>query len=389
MTELRSPKKRRRPRKAKSPGTGQPAEDQRKAALPEAALPETAPAETALAESEAALAAAALSETTATLELDPRQAQVAVDADVAANTAEAGEPGDTPAPQPPGAAAPQATPDDPEQPPDDPGLTPAEAFDLLYARAASGLVHQTYLLTGRHHLARESVERAFHLAWQSWPEVATDRDPAGWVRAAAYEYAMSPWRGKSRKSHKRGLPDRETADAAQVPLRDAVLRLPPAYRRTLLLYDGLGLDLPDTAAETEASTPAAANRLLYARSAVARALPDLEEPALLQEQLAALTRTGPGAALPEPRSVRTRSERRTRFWTRLTIGCVALLAALTVFTLVTAPTHYSRPTGPPHRVEGVPPRGGPQRLTAEDKKLHQKLRAVPANGPERLVPQLG
>lgn len=162
----------------------------------------------------------------------------------------------------------------------------------------------------------------------------------------------------------------------------------PAYRRTLLLYDGLGLDLPDTAAETEASTPAAANRLLYARSAVARAVPGLEEPQLLQEQLAALTRTGPEAALPEPRSVRTRSERRTRFWTRLTIGCVVLLTALTVFTLVTAPTHYSRPTGPPHRVEGVPPRGGPQRLTAEDKKLHQKLRAVPANGPERLVPQL-
>ncbi|WP_406137120.1 RNA polymerase subunit sigma-24 [Streptomyces sp. NBC_01089] len=316
----------------------------------------------------------------------------AVDADGAAITAEAGKPGapgETPAPQPPGAAAaPQATPDDPEQPPGASELTPAEAFDLLYARAASGLVHQTYLLTGRHHLARESVERAFHLAWQSWPEVATDRDPVGWVRAAAYEYAMSPWRRKSRTIHKRELPDRKTADPAQVPLRDAVLRLPPAYRRTLLLYDGLGLDLPDTAAETEASTPAAANRLLYARSAVARAVPGLEEPQLLQEQLAALTRTGPEAALPEPRSVRTRSERRTRFWTRLTIGCVVLLTALTVFTLVTAPTHYSRPTGPPHRVEGVPPRGGPQRLTAEDKKLHQKLRAVPANGPERLVPQL-
>ncbi|MET9531399.1 MULTISPECIES: hypothetical protein [unclassified Streptomyces] len=256
---------------------------------------------------------------------------------------------------------------------------------MLYVRAASGLVHQTYLLTGRRRLARESVERAFHLAWQRWPEVATDRDPAGWVRAAAYEYAMSPWR---RTSRRRGQADRRATDPAQIPLRDAVLRLPPAYRRTLLLYDGLGLDLPETAAETEASTPAAANRLLYARAAVARALPDLEEPGLLREHLGVLTLTGPEATLPEPRTVRTGSERRTRFWTRLTIGCVALLTALTAFTLATAPTHYARPTGPPQRVEGVPPRGGPQRLTAEDRKLRQKLQTEPANGPERLVPQL-
>lgn len=256
---------------------------------------------------------------------------------------------------------------------------------MLYARAAPGLVHQTYLLTGRHRLARESVERAFHLAWQMWPEVATDRDPAGWVRAAAYEYAMSPWHRPNRRRSRR---DRRATDPAELPLRDAVLRLPPAYRRTLLLYDGLGLDLPETAAETEASTPAAANRLLYARAAVARALPDLEEPGLLQEQLGPLTLAGPGVTLPEPRTVRTGSERRTRFWTRFTIGCAVLLTALTAFTLATAPTHYARPTGPPQRVEGVPPRGGPQRLTAEDKKLHQRLRAVPANGPERLVPQL-
>ncbi|WP_329167585.1 helix-turn-helix domain-containing protein [Streptomyces sp. NBC_01267] len=261
--------------------------------------------------------------------------------------------------------------------------TPAEAFDLLYARAAPRLVHQTYALTGRRHLAAESVERAFHLAWQRWPEVATDRDPAGWVRAAAYEYALSPWH-RLRRSHKRL--DRQPADPDQGPLRDAVLGLPPAYRRTLLLYDGLGLDLPDTAAETEASTPATANRLLYARAAVAEQVPELADPELLQERLAALTSTGPEVKLPEARVVRTGSEHRIRFWTRLTAGFVVLLTASTGYTLATAPTYYARPTGAPHRVEGVPPRGGPQRLTAEDVKLRQKLRTEPANGPGRLVP---
>lgn len=84
-------------------------------------------------------------------------------------------------------------------------LTPAQAFDALYAFCAPALVRQTYLLTGRRELARESVERAFQLAWQSWPEVALDRDPAGWVRATAYECALSPGTASARAT---GTPNR-------------------------------------------------------------------------------------------------------------------------------------------------------------------------------------
>lgn len=71
-------------------------------------------------------------------------------------------------------------------------LTPAQAFDALYAFCAPALVRQAYLLTGRRELARESVERAFQLAWHRWPEVAVDPDPAGWIRATAYDCALSP-----------------------------------------------------------------------------------------------------------------------------------------------------------------------------------------------------
>ncbi|MDX2784892.1 RNA polymerase subunit sigma-70, partial [Streptomyces caniscabiei] len=83
---------------------------------------------------------------------------------------------------------------DPAAAPARPRLTPAQAFDALYAYCAPTLVQQTYLLTGQRRLAREAVERAFQLAWHRWPEVAVDRDPAGWVRAAAHDYALSPWR---------------------------------------------------------------------------------------------------------------------------------------------------------------------------------------------------
>ncbi|GHF62422.1 MULTISPECIES: helix-turn-helix domain-containing protein [Streptomyces] len=271
-------------------------------------------------------------------------------------------------------------------------FSPAEAFDELYARTAPGLVRQTYLLTGRRALARESVERAFELAWQRWPEVAVDRDPAGWVRAAAYEYAMSPWH-RLRRTHRHA--DAPPTEPGKRALFDALLDLPPAYRRTLLLYDGVGLDLPETAAETEASTPAAAGRLMTARAAVAERLPELtaaaspaEQSALLHDRLGGLARAE-HVPVPQPaRAVRTGSENKARLWTRAAVAGVALLIAVTGLTLHTAPTHYEPPISPGERVGGVPPRGGPQKLTAQDLKLQKSLSEQPAHGPERLVPRI-
>ncbi|MFJ7083562.1 helix-turn-helix domain-containing protein [Streptomyces griseus] len=271
-------------------------------------------------------------------------------------------------------------------------FSPAEAFDELYARTAPGLVRQTYLLTGRRALARESVERAFELAWQRWPEVAVDRDPAGWVRAAAYEYAMSPWH-RLRRTHRH--PDAPPTEPGKRALFDALLDLPPAYRRTLLLYDGVGLDLPETAAETEASTPAAAGRLMTARAAVAERLPELtaaaspaEQSALLHDRLGGLARAE-HVPVPQPaRAVRTGSENKARLWTRAAVAGVALLIAVTGLTLHTAPTHYEQPISPAERVGGVPPRGGPQKLTAQDLKLQKSLSEQLAHGPERLVPRI-
>ncbi|MEU8095914.1 helix-turn-helix domain-containing protein [Streptomyces rubiginosohelvolus] len=316
------------------------------------------------------------------------------------------EPADLPVAPPVPEAPPAAPPADPPpapapapnsdtrsgaEAPDERRVSPAEAFDELYARTAPGLVRQTYLLTGRRALARESVERAFELAWQRWPEVAVDRDPAGWVRAAAYEYAMSPWH-RLRRTHRQ--PDAPPTEPGKRALFDALLDLPPAYRRTLLLYDGVGLDLPETAAETEASTPAAAGRLMTARAAVAERLPELadaapaEQSALLHDRIGGLARAE-HVPVPRPaRAVRTGSENKARLWTRAAVAGVALLIAVTGLTLHTAPTHYEQPISPPERVGGVPPRGGPQKLTAQDLKLQKSLNEQLAHGPERLVPQL-
>ncbi|MFI6083076.1 helix-turn-helix domain-containing protein [Streptomyces sp. NPDC051217] len=264
-------------------------------------------------------------------------------------------------------------------------LNPAQAFDELYAHSSPALVRQTYLLTGRRTLAQESVERAFQLAWHRWPEVAVDRDPAGWVRAAAYDYATSPWH-RFRRGHRH--PDPANGERDGRPLRRALLDLPPVYRRTLLLYDGLGLGLSDTAAETEATTGAAANRVLHAREAVAGQLPDLEDSEVLYEQLSELAETVSAPAVATASAVRIGSERRAKFWTRAAIAVTVLIIGATAFTVITAPTRYEPTPAPGQRVGGVPAPHGPQKLSKQDLKLRAELRAVPLNGPGRLVPSI-
>ncbi|MFK3735308.1 helix-turn-helix domain-containing protein [Streptomyces sp. NPDC088090] len=296
-------------------------------------------------------------------------------------TAPAAEPAQAPAPEP------EPEPDAVEAGgPEPSGLTPEEAFDALYGHAAPGLVHQAYLLTGRRGLSREAVEHAFRHAWEHWPEVAVDADPVGWVRAAAYEYALSPWH-RLRRAHKH--PDAPPTEAGRRALLGALLDLPAPYRRTVLLYDGLGLDLPETAAETEASTPAAANRLLYAHAELGRKVPELADPEALQRRLADLVAEAPTATLPGARAVRGGSERRTRRLTRTVVGVTAALVCVTALTAVTAPTRYIPDIAPGQTVNGVPVRGGPQKLGEEDLELRDRLRSEPNPGPERLVPTAG
>ncbi|MEU8438299.1 DNA-directed RNA polymerase sigma-70 factor, partial [Streptomyces sp. NPDC029216] len=272
-------------------------------------------------------------------------------------------------------------------------VRPAEAFDCLYAYSAPALVRQVYLLTGRRALAQESVGRAFRQAWAQWPEVAADPDPVGWVRAAAYEHALSPWRRLRRAHRTLGRPDKAPADPNDRILLGALLALPPAHRRTVLLYDGVGLDLPDTAAETEASTPTTGNRLLRAHADLCTRLPGLadvppeQQSAVLREWLGAVRPAVPLEAAPAA-TVRALSEYRARRWARAALVLTAVIAIATGYTTVTAPDHYVAPVAPGARVSGVPPLSGPQRLTETSRVLQDKLRDHPAAGPRRLHPTL-
>ncbi|MBB5934761.1 hypothetical protein [Streptomyces zagrosensis] len=397
-----------------------------------------------------------------------------------------------------------------------PLTSPSAAFDALYAHHASALIRQAYLLTGKPQLAEEAVEYAFQLAWQRWPEVAVDHDPAGWIRAAAYEFALSPWHrlrperrkappatpppppqqppqpgqsyvGNGRKSRSAAKAQRKTQDKAQhragekglvkgvrrhpdtdsdcdassgasrdtssgngsrqerwarahhdrrfgsptdappappthhqpgarannapgaqpggrsrprqdkpstlrramrraaietgpgaaapgdPALLSALLSLPHSYRRTLLLYDGVGLDLPETAAETEASTPATAGRLMHARQALVERLPELRR--VPPEQLGAVLHQRLGVlAVAQPvriraaELVRSGSERTTTLLVRAAVGLTALIAAATALTLATtsdSDTPATEPTRSPvtTRSPGESAPGAPSAIT--------------------------
>ncbi|MFC1433157.1 sigma factor-like helix-turn-helix DNA-binding protein [Streptacidiphilus sp. N1-3] len=142
------------------------------------------------------------------------------------------------------------------------------AFEALYQDSYTRVAQQTFLLTGHQRHADHCARRAFQLAWSNWDTVSDDPSPEGWVRAAAFELALSPWYPARLRR-----PDHSALGARDQQLLAALLRLPGAQRRALVLHDALGLSWEQTAREIESSTPAAYGRVVRARLGMARLAP--------------------------------------------------------------------------------------------------------------------
>ncbi|MEO3762714.1 hypothetical protein [Streptomyces sp. B5E4] len=232
------------------------------------------------------------------------------------------------------------------------------AYDALYQRCATDVTRHTYLLTGDHALTREAVEHAFHLAWERWPEVASDRDPPGWVRAAAFAYVQEPWewlRARWRRRARRGeepADDEVCGEEADRRVFAALRALPQSYRSAVVVYDVVGLDLPEAAAELEASTLAAAGRVTHAHEALAEAVPELgalPERKRAEELSARLRRFAaaqPIRTLP-PGAARHRSESRTdRQLRRYALLAAAIFLVAAVVSVVGEVQARNRATSP-------------------------------------------
>ncbi|NJQ16355.1 sigma factor-like helix-turn-helix DNA-binding protein, partial [Streptomyces bohaiensis] len=216
-------------------------------------------------------------------------------------------------------------------------VTPVHAFDALYLRNAGPIGQQAYLLCGRRDTAARAVAHGFRLAWERWPQVAADRDPAGWVRAAAYEYALSPWH---RFRPWARAPLALGAGREEQELLDALLGLPAGQRRAVVLRDALGLGPAEAAAEAECTTAAAEARVRSGRDALAAALPRLAAVAperrgeVLGAMMEALTASQPVPPLPASRA-RLECERTSRRQVQAAVALVVVTVGATAAGLFT------------------------------------------------------
>ncbi|GAA2130541.1 hypothetical protein GCM10009760_03210 [Kitasatospora kazusensis] len=243
-----------------------------------------------------------------------------------------------------------------------PAPAPADVFRELCATAHTRLVQQTYLLTGGRRRATRCVRRALAAASRRRREVSALADPEAWVRAYAFEAALSPWRpGGPRRAHRLQLPRPRIGTGPTDRRRDRALlkalrRLPRPQRRALVLHDGLGLSAAEVAVEVESSTAAAEGRVRAARAALARSVPDLVGPDPqapgFGEGLSALLHRAAVAACPAPRDPRPGLVRVTgRLRPGLVTGAAGLLTlamgAAVVGTLAgNGPAGYFRPPSP-------------------------------------------
>ncbi|WP_344623510.1 LuxR C-terminal-related transcriptional regulator [Kitasatospora arboriphila] len=195
-------------------------------------------------------------------------------------------------PEPP-QARPQEQPSAPLSRPPLAGAPPRRRpeFAAFSAAVHARLVQQTFLVTGSPHRAARSVRIALGAAALRWDEVAELPDPEGWVRAAAFESALSPWRrGGPRRAGRRHLPHRRIKvkgerarrrpDENRPTARDRALltamhRLTRPQRRAVVLHDAVGLPVAAVAEEVESSTAAAAGRVLAAREELSRTVPEV------------------------------------------------------------------------------------------------------------------
>ena len=127
----------------------------------------------------------------------------------------------------------------------------ATEFDAFYRSSARRLYSQAYVLTGSREMAQDLTHEAFLRAWKHWPRIADYEGPEAWTRRVLHNLCIDSWR----KSHPRvqWLPGAMAASVdiptVHLHLAEAMRSLPGQQARALLLHDGLGMSIAETACD--------------------------------------------------------------------------------------------------------------------------------------------
>jgi RNA polymerase sigma-70 factor (ECF subfamily) len=134
---------------------------------------------------------------------------------------------------------------------DDPGAE--KAYDAFFQASWARLQGQAFILTGSQEQAQDLTQEALLRAWTHWDRIAGYEDPEGWTRRVLHNLCIASWR---RSQLRRVTGPRDVGVTVDMPedhvlLAEAMRGLPGAQARALLLHDGLGMTVAETARELD------------------------------------------------------------------------------------------------------------------------------------------
>jgi RNA polymerase sigma-70 factor, ECF subfamily len=151
-----------------------------------------------------------------------------------------------------------------------------EEFTEFYAASFRRLTGQLYAMTGDHAEAQDAVQEAFVRAWSHRGKLDSRGSPEAWVRATAWNIAVSRWhraRLGSRLAQSQPAPAAAAGPGPDhVALIEALRKLPAEQRRAIVLFHVCDLTVAEIAAETGAPPGTVKARLARGRAALAGSL---------------------------------------------------------------------------------------------------------------------
>lgn len=157
----------------------------------------------------------------------------------------------------------------------------AVGFDAFYTDSWGRLFAQAYVLTGDREAAKDLTQEALLRAWRRWDRIAGYDDPEGWTRRVLHNLCIESWR---RATARLAVVHLATpTESPDIPvhhheLAEAMRSLPGRQARALLLHDGLGLTVPETAAELDAPEGTVRSWLSRSRKIVAAHIEQSDQP---------------------------------------------------------------------------------------------------------------
>lgn len=136
----------------------------------------------------------------------------------------------------------------------------------------------TYAMTGDRGAAEELAQEAYVKAWSQWTKVSRYDQPAAWVRQVATRLTVSRWRRSKvasswlarNRTESLAPPPDETSTA----LVQALLQIPEAQRRAIVLHHLADLPVDEVARLERCPTGTVKARLSRGRAALALLLAD-------------------------------------------------------------------------------------------------------------------